>query len=216
MSIAGVVMQRCLTRRRAYRLRVVVCTRAATKRPHASRKHSANRQDEPAGNFGTAVLPQASNASTSSIRRQRAQRPCGAKGMICLGAAQLAAEADKPPNAAPAGRAGSFRARRTASRRLQMLNVNCLCIAASGAPPVRSRVYAACSLTSGPLGRPQIHLATRFPRSCHACGAIGLGREGTVADLRSTARVAAPSPDLMPVESCPAAGPEFATTGGEL
>jgi len=72
--------------------------------------------------------------------------------MICLGAAQLAAEADKPPNAAPAGRAGSFSARRTASRRLQTLNVNCVCIAASGAPPVRSRVGAACSLTSGPLG----------------------------------------------------------------
>src|SRR6185369_2782673 len=64
---------------------------------------------------------------------------------------QLAAEADKPPDAAPAGRAGSFRARRTASRRLQTLNVNCGCIAASGAPLVRSRVCAACSLTSDPL-----------------------------------------------------------------
>ena len=38
-------------------------------------------------------------------------------------AAQLAAEADKPPNAAAAGRAGSCCARRTASRRLQTLNV---------------------------------------------------------------------------------------------
>src|SRR2546423_2943066 len=69
-------------------------------------------------------------------------------------AAQLAAEADKPPNAAPAGRAGWFSARRTASRRLQTLNVNTVCSAASGAPLVRSRVCAACSLTSDPLGAP--------------------------------------------------------------
>ena len=66
-------------------------------------------------------------------------------------AVQLAAEADKPPNAAPAGRAGSCCARRTASRRLQTLNVNCVCFAASGAPLVRSHVNAACSLASDPL-----------------------------------------------------------------
>ncbi len=42
------------------------------------------------------------------------------------------------------------------------LNVNCLCIAASGAPPVRSRLYAACSLTFDPLGRPQSRSLT-FP-----------------------------------------------------
>jgi len=70
-------------------------------------------------------------------------------------AAQLAAEADKPPDAAPAGRAGWCSARRTASRRLHTLNVNCLCIAASGAPLVRSRVGAACSLTSDPLDAPE-------------------------------------------------------------
>jgi len=69
-------------------------------------------------------------------------------------AAQLAAEADKPPIAAPAGRAGSFSARRPALRRLQTLNVNIVCIAASGAPPVRLRGDAACSLTSDPLARP--------------------------------------------------------------
>jgi hypothetical protein len=34
---------------------------------------------------------------------------------------------------------------------LQTLNVNTVCIAASGAPLVRSRVDAACSLTSDPL-----------------------------------------------------------------
>jgi hypothetical protein len=44
--------------------------------------------------------------------------------IFATAAAQLAAEADKPPYAAPAGRAGSFSARRTASRRLQTLNVN--------------------------------------------------------------------------------------------
>ena len=63
------------------------------------------------------------------------------------GAAQLTVEADERPDAAPAGRAGSFSARRTASRRLQTLNVNCLCIAASGAPPVRPRVNASRGLT---------------------------------------------------------------------
>ena len=36
---------------------------------------------------------------------------------------------------------------------MQTLNVNCLCVAASGAPLVRSCVDAACSLTSNPLGR---------------------------------------------------------------
>ena len=36
------------------------------------------------------------------------------------GAAQLTVEADERPNAAPAGRAGSCCARRTASRRLQV------------------------------------------------------------------------------------------------
>jgi len=60
------------------------------------------------------------------------------------GAAQLTVAPDKTPNAAPAGRAGWFSARRTASRRLQTLNVNCLCIAASGVPPVRPRVDASC------------------------------------------------------------------------
>jgi len=63
------------------------------------------------------------------------------------GAAQLTVEADERPNAAPAGRAGSCCARRTASRRLQTLNVNCLCIAASGAPLVRPRVNASRGLT---------------------------------------------------------------------
>jgi len=56
------------------------------------------------------------------------------KGARCIGAAQLTVAPDKTPNAAPAGRAGWCSARRTASRRLQTLNVNCLCIAASGVP----------------------------------------------------------------------------------
>jgi len=38
---------------------------------------------------------------------------------------------------------------------LQTLNVNTVCISASGVPLVRSRVNAACSLTSTPLGRPR-------------------------------------------------------------
>src|SRR6185369_2884048 len=53
-------------------------------------------------------------------------------------------------------------ARRTASRLLQTLNVNCSCIAASGAPLVRSRVNAACSLASDPLGG-QHSRSRRFP-----------------------------------------------------
>ena len=54
-----------------------------------------------------------------------------------MGAAQLEVAPGKTPDAAAGGRAASFSARRTASRRLQTLNVNCVCIAASGAPPVR-------------------------------------------------------------------------------
>src|SRR5436309_13702772 len=50
------------------------------------------------------------------------------------GAAQLEVAPDETPNAAPGGRAASCSARRTASRRLQTLNVNTACIAASGAP----------------------------------------------------------------------------------
>jgi hypothetical protein len=49
-------------------------------------------------------------------------------------AVQLAVAPDKTPNAAPGGRAASLVPRRTASRRLQMLNVNTSCIAASAAP----------------------------------------------------------------------------------
>ena len=49
-------------------------------------------------------------------------------------AVQLDVAPDETPDAAPAGRAGSTRARRTASRRLQTLNVNTSCIAATGAP----------------------------------------------------------------------------------
>jgi hypothetical protein len=60
------------------------------------------------------------------------------------GAAQLTVAPDKTPDAASAGRAGSCSARRTASRRLHTLNVNTVCIAASGAPPVRPRVDASC------------------------------------------------------------------------
>ena len=59
---------------------------------------------------------------------------------------------NKPARPAGAAFGGLFSARRTASRRLQTLNVNTVCIAASGAPLVRSRVDAACSLTSDPLG----------------------------------------------------------------
>jgi hypothetical protein len=48
---------------------------------------------------------------------------------------------------------------------LQTLNVNCVCIAASGAPLVRSRVNAACSLTSDPLGglAEHVHRSVRTP-----------------------------------------------------
>ena len=49
-------------------------------------------------------------------------------------AAQLAVAPDKTPDTAPGGRAASLVPRRTASRRLQMLNVNTSCIAASAAP----------------------------------------------------------------------------------
>src|SRR5213075_658621 len=49
-------------------------------------------------------------------------------------AAQLAVAPDKTPDAAPGGRAASTLPRRMASRRLQMLNVNTSCIAASAAP----------------------------------------------------------------------------------
>jgi len=60
-------------------------------------------------------------------------------------AAQLTVAPDKTPDAAPAGRAGSICARRTASRRLQMLQrVPAAVVAASGAPLVRSPVDASC------------------------------------------------------------------------
>src|SRR5437762_1603174 len=49
-------------------------------------------------------------------------------------AAQLEVAPDETPNAAPGGRAASLVPRRTASRRLQTLNVNTSCIAASAAP----------------------------------------------------------------------------------
>src|SRR5205085_4589252 len=81
---------------------------------------------------------------------------------------KLAAEADKPPNAAPTGRAGSISSRRTASRRLQTLNGNTLCSAASGVPLVRSRASAACSLTSDPLAGPPYFAAAPFPHPAAA------------------------------------------------
>src|SRR5213075_1971253 len=59
----------------------------------------------------------------------------------CFGAAQLTVAPDKTPNAAPAGRAGSCNARRTASRRLQTLNVKFSCIAASGVPRPSARTW---------------------------------------------------------------------------
>jgi hypothetical protein len=49
-------------------------------------------------------------------------------------AVQLDVAPDETPDAAPGGRAALILPRRTASRRLQTLNVNTSCIAASGAP----------------------------------------------------------------------------------
>ncbi len=54
------------------------------------------------------------------------------------------------PPAEPARSARDGRRHAACSRS----NVNCMCIAASGAPLVRSHGCAACSLTSDPLGRP--------------------------------------------------------------
>ena len=80
-------------------------------------------------------------------------------------AVQLAAEADKPPNAAPAGRAGSFSARRTASRRLQDAQRQKACASRQAARrSVRSHVNAACSLASDPL----CGLTEAILRSVHA------------------------------------------------
>jgi hypothetical protein len=60
---------------------------------------------------------------------------------VCLGAAQLTVAPDKTPDAAPAGRAGSLCARRTASRRLQ--------VASSEFLFSRGKRRAACPLARG-------------------------------------------------------------------
>src|SRR5436305_15054381 len=49
-------------------------------------------------------------------------------------AAQLHVAPDETPHSAPGGRAALTFPRRTASRRLQTLNVNTSCVAATGAP----------------------------------------------------------------------------------
>src|SRR6266550_1442921 len=86
--------------------------------------------------FGSEVLPHL-------LKRVWLRAPAGSthrcdheiENNCCLGAAQLMVAPDKTPNAAPAGRAGSFSARRTASRRLQTLPPVTPLVAASGAPP---------------------------------------------------------------------------------
>jgi hypothetical protein len=59
----------------------------------------------------------------------------------CLGAAQLTVAPDKTPDSGPAGRAGSFSARRTASRRLQ--------VAPAGLRVSRGKRRAACPQARG-------------------------------------------------------------------
>ena len=53
---------------------------------------------------------------------------------------------------------------------MQTLNVNTVCIAASGAPPVRSGENAACSLTSDPLGAHDLAAVRKTQVACPAPG----------------------------------------------
>jgi len=93
-------MPRCLPRRRAYRLRVVVCTRTAAKR----RIHR-----ESILQTGKMELQQLRHCgSATSMQRKYIGRPSaaypknnGVKGMNCLCAAQLGAAPDRAPSLGP-------------------------------------------------------------------------------------------------------------------
>src|SRR2546422_4792596 len=69
---------------------------------------------------GSKVLPHVSKPSGTSSSRQERAFGASQAWKVCLCAAQLTLAPDKTPDAAPAGRAGSCSARRTASRRLQV------------------------------------------------------------------------------------------------
>jgi hypothetical protein len=136
---------RCLTRRREWRLRVVACTCGALKR------HVFRVRHLPTGGWARAVAS-APRFCPLLLKRVWLRAPAGSAhrgdneigNNCCLGAAQLTVAPDKTPDSGPAGRAGSFSARRTASRRLQTLPPVAPLVAASGAPPVRSHVDASC------------------------------------------------------------------------
>jgi len=138
-------MYRCLTRRRGSWLRVVICKCSAAKRRYCRESILPTGETCPQRlqRRGSATIPEAqdpeyfrrqSRGEATACRLRLRPFAKGENTIHCLGAAQLTVEADERPNAAPGGRAASTLARRTASRRLQRLNVNTSCIAASGAP----------------------------------------------------------------------------------
>ena len=116
---------RCLTRRRAQRLRRVICTHSASKR------HDFRESILPTGKMHPLRLRLCGSATgfatqeSTCLRRQCAQRSRSVRGTNCLGAAQLTVAPDKTPDPAPGGRAASILPRRTASRRLQTSSAGC-------------------------------------------------------------------------------------------
>ena len=106
----------CLARRRAKRLRRVVCT------DRASKEDDFRERILPTG--GVVLLRLRLGGSATCLQRETRVRQSAVRPRIKkrngLCAAQLTLAPDKAPNAAPAGRAGLCSARRTASRRLQV------------------------------------------------------------------------------------------------
>jgi hypothetical protein len=136
------VRVRCLTRRRVQRLRRVVCTGRASK-PDDLRERILPR----GGRYVLRLRLQGSapfidtRMASCSRRQHLIVAITTSKNNCCLGAAQLTLAPDKTPNSGPAGRAGSFSARRTASRRLQTSPAGCTVS--------RGKRRAACPLARG-------------------------------------------------------------------
>src|SRR6185369_5534608 len=116
---------RCLTRRRAQRLRRAVRTHSATKRRNLRESILPTGKKYPLRLRLCGSATCLATRESTCLRRQCAQRSRSARGTNCLGAAQLTVAPDKTPDPAPGGRAASILPRGTASRRLQTSSAGC-------------------------------------------------------------------------------------------